>query len=65
MAVRVARLGSERVEGEGLRMGTVRRPPPGVPKTQFASRNWHGVWFPNLAPSLATMKIAQGAEVER
>jgi uncharacterized protein YeaO (DUF488 family) len=45
-----------------LRIGTVRRPPRGVPKSEFASRNWYDVWFPNLAPSLDTMKLAQNAE---
>ena len=62
MAVRIVRLGSERVEGEGLRIGTVRRPPRGVPKTEFASRNYYDVWFPNLAPSLETMKLGLAAE---
>ncbi len=61
MAVRVVRLGSPRVKGEGTRIGTVRRPPRGVPKSEFAARNWYDVWFPNLAPSLETMKIAQKA----
>ena len=62
MAVRIVRLGTERVAGEGTRIGTVRRPPRGVPKTDFASRNWFDVWFPNLAPSLGTMKLALGAK---
>ena len=61
MAVRVVRLGSRRAEGEGTRIGTVRRPPRGVPKGQFASRDWYDVWFPNLAPSVETMKLGQGA----
>jgi uncharacterized protein YeaO (DUF488 family) len=61
MSVRVVRLGSHRVPGEGLRVGTVRRPPRGVPKTEFASRNWYDVWFPNLAPSVETMKMGQAA----
>jgi uncharacterized protein YeaO (DUF488 family) len=65
MAVRVVRLGSERIDGEGLRIGTVRRPPRGVPKTHFASRNWYDVWFPNLAPSVETMKAAQSATNEK
>ena len=65
MAVRVVRLGSERAKGEGLRIGTVRRPPRGVPKTQYASRNWYDVWFPNLAPSVETMKAAQSATNEK
>jgi uncharacterized protein YeaO (DUF488 family) len=61
MAIRVVRLGSQRVEGEGLRIGTVRRPPRGVPKAEFASQNWYDVWFPNLAPSIETMKVGQEA----
>ena len=61
MAIRVVRLGSNRAKAEGLRIGTVRRPPRGVPKTEFASRNWYDVWFPNLAPSLETMKLGQAA----
>ena len=61
MVVRVVRLGEPRVPGEGTRIGTVRRPPRGVPKTQFASRDWYDVWFPNLAPSAATVKRAQTA----
>jgi uncharacterized protein YeaO (DUF488 family) len=61
MSVRVVRLGSPRRRGEGTRIGTVRRPPRGVPKTQFSAKNWYDVWFPNLAPSLATMKLAQRA----
>jgi uncharacterized protein YeaO (DUF488 family) len=65
MVVRVVRLGSDRVDGEGLRIGTVRRPPRGVPKTQFASQNWYDVWFPNLAPSVETMKIAQNATTDK
>ena len=62
MAIRIVRLGSERIEGEGLRIGTVRRPPRGVPKTEFASRNYYDVWFPNLAPSLETMKLGLATE---
>ena len=62
MAICVIRLGSARGAREGLRIGTVRRPPRGVPKSEFASRNWYDVWFPNLAPSLDTMKLAQHAE---
>ena len=62
MAIRVVRLGSQRVEGEGTRIGTVRRPPRGVPKAQFASQNWYDVWFPNLAPSVETIKLGQAAK---
>ena len=57
MSVRVVRLGTARLPGEGTRIGTVRRPPRGVPKSQFATQNWYDVWFPNLAPSLETMKL--------
>ncbi|MGH8528963.1 MAG: DUF488 domain-containing protein [Nevskiales bacterium] len=61
MVVRVVRLGSARVNGEGTRIGTVRRPPRGVPKEAFASQNWYDVWLPNLAPSIETIKLAQQA----
>ena len=62
MAIRIVRLGTARAANEGTRIGTVRRPPRGVPKTEFASRDWYDVWFPNLAPSLGTMKLGQSAE---
>lgn len=58
MAVRIVQLGTPRVQGEGLRIGTVRRPPRGVPKQEFASRDYYDVWLPNLAPSAELM--AQG-----
>ena len=58
-------MGSERIPGEGLRIGTVRRPPRGVPKSEFSSQNWYDVWFPNLAPSPELVKLAQGAQTER
>ena len=61
MAVRIVKLGSARHDDEGLRIGTVRRPPRGVPRSAFASQNWYDIWFPNLAPSLQTMKMAQAA----
>ncbi len=61
MSVRIVRLGTARAPGEGIRIGTVRRPPRGVPKSQFAKQDWYDVWFPNLAPSVPTMKIALGA----
>jgi uncharacterized protein YeaO (DUF488 family) len=61
MALRIVRLGSPRAKDEGLRIGTVRRPPRGVPKAEFASRNYYDVWFPTLAPSVPTMKQAQQA----
>lgn len=62
MVMRVIRLGSPRVEDEGTRIGTVRRPPRGVPKAEFASQNWYDVWFPNLSPSPETMKLGQEAD---
>ena len=61
MSVRVVRLGTPRIAGEGTRIGTVRRPPRGVPKARFSSQNWYDVWFPNLAPSVETMKRGQAA----
>lgn len=61
MAVRIVRLGSPRTEGEGVRIGTVRRPPRGVPKAEFAAQDWYDVWYPNLAPSVETMKVGQVA----
>ena len=65
MVVRVVRLGSERIQGEGLRIGTVRRPPRGVPKTEYAARNWYDVWFPSLAPSPETVKLGMSAATEK
>src|SRR5882672_10349750 len=62
MAIRIVRLGSPRSKDEGLRIGTVRRPPRGVPKSKFASQNWYDVWYPNLAPSLPVMKMALAAK---
>ena len=62
MGVRVARLGTQRIEGECVRIGTVRRPPRGVPKTEFASLDYYDVWFPLLAPSAETVKLALAAK---
>ena len=62
MTVRVVRLGSPRSEDEGLRIGTVRRPPRGVPKSEFAKQNWYDIWFPNLSPSAETVKLALAAK---
>ena len=62
MSIRIIRLGTARLPHEGLRIGTVRRLPRGVPKEQYAERDFFDVWFPNLAPSLETMKLAQAAE---
>ncbi len=61
MAIRVVRLGSSRAPGEGTRIGTVRRPPRGVPKAEFATGNWYDVWHPLLAPSPETVKLGQHA----
>ena len=61
MAIRIVRLGSPRLKNEGTRIGTVRRPPRGVPKAEFAAQNWYDVWFPNLAPSVETLKLGQEA----
>ena len=65
MAIRIVRLGTPRAKDEGLRIGTVRRPPRGVPKSQFAARDFYDVWFPNLAPSVETMKLGQHAATEK
>ena len=62
MSVRIVRLGTPRLEGEGLRIGTVRRPPRGVPREEHASQDWYDVWFPNLAPSAELVKTARRAE---
>lgn len=64
MAIRVVRLGTPRAAGEQLRLGTVRRPPRGVPKTEFASRNFYDVWLPELAPSEDLVKEALQAHGE-
>ncbi|MDD3763560.1 MAG: DUF488 family protein [Nevskiales bacterium] len=61
MAIRIVRLGAPRHPGEGLRVGTVRRPPRGVPKAQIAQRDYYDVWLPNLAPSAELVKQAQAA----
>jgi uncharacterized protein YeaO (DUF488 family) len=65
MAIRVVRLGSPRTHGEGLRLGTVRRPPRGVPKSEYASRDFYDVWLPELAPTEPLVKLALGARDER
>jgi uncharacterized protein YeaO (DUF488 family) len=65
MAIRIVRLGSPRIPGEGLRLGTVRRPPRGVPKTEFASRNFYDVWLPELSPSEDLVKEALHAYDEK
>lgn len=56
MTVFIVKLGSPRLSGEGLRLGTVRRPPRGVPKAELAARDWYDLWFPVLAPSADTLR---------
>lgn len=65
MAIRIVQLGSRRAADEGLRIGTVRRPPRGVPKKEFAARDFYDVWLPTLAPSEKLLKRAQAATSER
>jgi uncharacterized protein YeaO (DUF488 family) len=64
MTVRIVRLGTKRVPNEGIRIGTVRRPPRGVSKNEYSAQNWYDVWFPNLSPSPQTLKLGQNAENE-
>jgi uncharacterized protein YeaO (DUF488 family) len=63
--IRIVRLGTSRASSEGLRIGTVRRPPRGVPKADFAKQNWYDVWLPDLAPSEALVKLGQRAQDEK
>src|SRR5512133_1142431 len=65
MSIRIVRLGAPRAAGEGLRLGTVRRPPRGVPRSEHASRDFYDVWLPELAPSEALVKDAQRASDDR
>ena len=64
MAIRVVQLGTPRAAGEGLRIGTVRRPPRGVPKAQFAARDYYDVWLPTLSPSSELVKSALQAAAD-
>lgn len=64
MAVHIVRLGAKRIPNEGIRIGTVRRPPRGVPKGEYSAQNWYDVWFPNLSPSPQTLKLGQKAKNE-
>ena len=64
MTIRIVRLGTERARNEGPRLGTVRRPPRGVPKREFARRDFYDVWYPVLAPSPATLKLGMAADSE-
>jgi uncharacterized protein YeaO (DUF488 family) len=65
MAIRIVRLGTPRASGEGLRLGTVRRPPRGVPKSEFAQRDFYDTWLPNLAPSAPLMAEGQAAQTDK
>ena len=65
MTVRIVRLGTPRSAGEGLRLGTGRRPPRGVPKADFAKRDGYDVWYPVLAPSVASMKLGLAADSDK
>lgn len=62
MPIHIVQLGSARLPHEGLRLGTVRRPPRGVAKKDFARLNYYDLWLPILSPSPATIKLAQTAE---
>ena len=64
MSVRIVKLGSDRLPDEGVRIGTVRRPPRGVPKSEFSRQNWYDVWFPTLAPSAEAVKLGLAAETD-
>lgn len=64
MTIRIVRLGTSRVPNEGLRIGTVRRPPRGVLKSEYATQNWYDIWFPNLSPSPGTLKLGQAAKTQ-
>jgi uncharacterized protein YeaO (DUF488 family) len=65
VAIRIVRLGTDRLPDEGIRVGTVRRPPRGVLKTEYASKNFYDVWLPMLAPSPGLLKQALAAQTER
>lgn len=65
MAVRIVKLGSPRLPHEGTRIGTVRRPPRGVAKTEYAAQDWFDVWYPNLGPQPETVKLAHSAQTEK
>ncbi|GGB79792.1 hypothetical protein GCM10011352_01820 [Marinobacterium zhoushanense] len=65
MTIRVVRLGTQRAEDEGIRLGTVRRPPRGVKKSEFATQNWYDVWLPILSPSPELVKQAQAATTDK
>ncbi|MGZ5493337.1 MAG: DUF488 domain-containing protein [Thermoanaerobaculia bacterium] len=61
MTIRIVQLGSPRTRGEGVRLGTVRRPPRGIPRTRYATEDWYDVWLPNLAPSQELVNAARAS----
>jgi uncharacterized protein YeaO (DUF488 family) len=65
MAIRIVRLGTPRTSGEGLRLGTVRRPPRGVPKSEFSKRDFYDTWLPNLSPTAPLMSEGQAAQTDK
>ena len=65
MAIRIVQLGTPRMKNEGLRIGTVRRPPRGVPKSEFASRDFYDVWLPQLSPSEELLKKGRSSQTEK
>lgn len=65
MSISIVRLGTPREPGEGLRIGTVRRPPRGVPKADFSRRNYYDVWFPNLSPDTELVHEALAAKDQK
>jgi len=65
MTIQIVRLGTSRNSNEGLRIGTVRRPPRGVKKSEYTSQNWYDVWLPNVAPTSELMKLGQAAESDK
>jgi uncharacterized protein YeaO (DUF488 family) len=65
MPIRIVQLGSPRAPGEGLRLGTVRRPPRGVPKTEFAARDYYDTWLPQLSPSAELMAEGRAADDDK
>jgi Uncharacterized conserved protein len=65
MTIRVVQLGSPRARGEGIRLGTVRRPPRGIPKARYAADDWYDVWLPNLSPSQELMSAGRASDSEK
>ena len=65
MAIRIVQLGTARTQGEGLRLGTVRRPPRGVPKAEFGTRDYYDVWLPNLSPSAELVALGLAADNDK